>query len=170
MIELEEHKAHRYKLSFGIITVSSTRTPQNDETGKLIRDIVTGEGFTVTFYTIVKDNVAQIRNAFFIGIKNADVLIFNGGTGISLYDLTPEALVPYLKIIVGFGEAFRNISYGDIGSSSILSRAFAGVYGKNMVFALPGSPKACELALRKLIIPEVHHIYYEITKERTNQI
>lgn len=163
---MEEHKLHRYNLTFSVITVSSTRTKENDESGKLIMDIIEKSGYRVTHYEIVKDDIIQIRRAFFNSIHYSDVLIFNGGTGISKLDQTPEALVPYLKVLPGFGEIFRLLSFNEIGTSAIMSRAIAGIYNEKTVFLLPGSPNACKMAVEKIILNEINHIYYEINKEK----
>jgi len=163
---MEEHKAHSYDLTFSVITVSTTRTKENDASGKTIIDLIEKQKYRVTHYEIVKDDIVQIRKAFFNSITRSDVIIFNGGTGISKLDQTPEALTPYLKILPGFGEIFRLLSYNDIGTSAIMSRALAGIYENKIVFLLPGSPNACKLALEKIILNEVNHIFYEINKEK----
>ncbi|MEL9999232.1 MAG: MogA/MoaB family molybdenum cofactor biosynthesis protein [Thermoplasmata archaeon] len=162
---MEEHKKHEYKLKFSVVTVSSTRTEKDDESGKIIMEIIKKNGHEVKNYTIVKDNVTEIREALLNFSKKSDVIIFNGGTGISKYDLTPEALSPYLKIIPGFGEIFRLLSYQEIGVTAMMSRAIAGIFDGKVIFAIPGSPKACQLATEKIIMKEINHIWYEINKE-----
>ncbi|MGC8663721.1 MAG: MogA/MoaB family molybdenum cofactor biosynthesis protein [Thermoplasmata archaeon] len=163
---MEEHKSHKYNLSFSVITVSSTRTKMNDESGKIIMQLLQDFKYKLLHYEIVKDDISQIRRAFFYSLNKSDVIIFNGGTGISKTDQTTEAISPFLKVIPGFGEIFRFMSYQDIGTSAIMSRAMAGIYEDKIVFLLPGSPKACKLAVEKIILNEINHIYYEINKEK----
>ncbi|MGC8610786.1 MAG: MogA/MoaB family molybdenum cofactor biosynthesis protein [Thermoplasmata archaeon] len=161
---MEDHKLHSYKLNISVITVSSSRTKENDESGKIIIEYIRNSHHNLKFYDIVKDDIYEIRKKFFEYIEESDVLIFNGGTGISKYDLTPDAISPFLKILPGFGEIFRYLSYQEIGSSTIMSRALAGTYKDKIVFLLPGSPKACKLAMEKIIINELNHIHYELIK------
>ncbi|MGC8992428.1 MAG: MogA/MoaB family molybdenum cofactor biosynthesis protein [Thermoplasmata archaeon] len=161
---MEYHKLHSYKLNISVITVSSSRTKENDESGKIIIEYIKNSHHNLKFYDIVKDDIYEIRKKFFEYIEESDVLIFNGGTGISKYDLTPDAISPFLKILPGFGEIFRYLSYQEIGSSTIMSRALAGTYKDKIVFLLPGSPKACKLAMEKIIINELNHIHYELIK------
>ncbi|MGC8996131.1 MAG: MogA/MoaB family molybdenum cofactor biosynthesis protein [Thermoplasmata archaeon] len=161
---MEDHKLHSYKLNISVITVSSSRTKENDESGKIIIEYIKNSHHNLKFYDIVKDDIYEIRKKFFEYIEESDVLIFNGGTGISKYDLTPDAISPFLKILPGFGEIFRYLSYQEIGSSTIMSRALAGTYKDKIVFLLPGSPKACKLAMEKIIINELNHIHYELIK------
>ena len=161
---MEDHKLHSYKLNISVITVSSSRTKENDESGKIIIEYIKNSQHNLKFYDIVKDDIYEIRKKFFEYIEESDVLIFNGGTGISKYDLTPDAISPFLKILPGFGEIFRYLSYQEIGSSAIMSRATAGTYKDKIVFLLPGSPKACKMAMEKIIINELNHIHYELIK------
>ncbi|MDP8011432.1 MAG: MogA/MoaB family molybdenum cofactor biosynthesis protein [Thermoplasmata archaeon] len=163
---MEDHKLHKYNLTFSVITVSTTRTKENDESGKVIIQLIQDAKYKVTHYEIVKDDIVQIRRAFFYSCNKSDVIIFNGGTGISKLDQTPEAIIPYLKILPGFGEIFRFLSYQEIGTSAIMSRATAGIYNDKIIFLLPGSPNACKLAVEKIILNEANHIYYEINKEK----
>ncbi|MGC9126416.1 MAG: MogA/MoaB family molybdenum cofactor biosynthesis protein [Thermoplasmata archaeon] len=162
---MEEHKRHSYRLKFSVVTVSTTRNEKNDESGRLIMDILEKKGIEVSHYSIVKDDILEIRNALFSSAKRSDVIIFNGGTGISKNDVTPEALTPFLRHIPGFGEMFRLLSYQEIGVSAMMSRAIAGIFNGKVVFAIPGSPSACRLAVERIILPEINHIWYEINKE-----
>ncbi len=109
--------------------------------------------------------MVEIRKTLLNFSKKSDVIIFNGGTGISKYDLTPEALTPYLRILPGFGEMFRLLSYQEIGVTAMMSRAIAGIFDGRIIFAIPGSPDACRLAMEKIIMKEINHIWYEINKE-----
>ena len=101
-------------------------------------------------------------------INAVEAIIITGGSGIGYRDVTIETVTPYFtKTIDGFGELFRFLSYTeDVGSKALLSRATAGTIDEQVLFALPGSSKAVELAMAKLILPELHHIHHELTKHR----
>lgn len=161
-----QHKAHAPKVVrvFGL-TVSDTRTPDNDEGGRLIRERVAAAGHTLTGHAIVKDDPEAVREVIrrLVAERGADVLITTGGTGISGRDNTYEAVAGLLdKRIDGFGELFRMLSYQDIGSPAMLSRAVAGLHQGLVIFTLPGSPSAVRLGLDKLIVPELGHLKFEV--------
>ena len=149
-----------------IITVSDTRSFDSDRSGKLIREMLAQAGHQVEAYTIVKDEPAEIE----AGLKQLsdrplDAVIINGGTGIAPRDTTFDALSRLLeKSLPGFGELFRTLSYEEIGSRAIASRAVAGVYKSKLVFSLPGSSNAVKLALQKLILPELIHLVSQLKK------
>jgi molybdenum cofactor biosynthesis protein B len=165
---LEEHKKHAHKsVNCAVITVSTSRTKENDLSGKLIIELLESQDHEVSIYILVKDDIKKIKSIAEEIIKEPGIkaIIFNGGTGISKKDVTIEAITPLLdKILPGFGELFRHLSYEEIGSSAILSRGIAGLSHGKVIFCLPGSPNACELALNKLILPELGHIVYEAEK------
>jgi len=123
----------------------------------------------VTSYEIVKDDKESIQQAVLAGYhrEDVDVVLTNGGTGITKRDVTIEAVSVLLdKEIVGFGELFRMISYlEDIGSSAMLSRAIGGTIGRKVVFSMPGSSGAVRLAMNKLILPELGHITFELHRQ-----
>ncbi|MFO0574440.1 MAG: MogA/MoaB family molybdenum cofactor biosynthesis protein [Polyangia bacterium] len=161
-----QHKAHapRVVRVFGL-TVSDTRTPDNDEGGRLIRERIAAAGHTLTGHAIVKDDPEAVREVIrrLAAERGADVLITTGGTGISGRDNTYEAVAGLLdKRIDGFGELFRMLSYQDIGSPAMLSRAVAGLHKGLVIFTLPGSPSAVRLGLDKLIVPELGHLKFEV--------
>jgi molybdenum cofactor biosynthesis protein B len=142
-----------------IITVSSTRTLENDTSGKAIRDILISAGIPVTHYAIVPDLIETIRSEIFNAMKNSNCIILNGGTGLTNDDCTIEAVLPLLeKKIDGFGELFRMKSYQEIGTSAMLSRALAGTCNGRVIFCVPGSTPAVTLATNDLIVPEITHI------------
>lgn len=144
-----------------VITVSDTRTPQSDRSGQLIQQSLQAVGHSIGAYALVKDEPTQIREQLSALAERPelDALIFNGGTGIAPRDTTYDALECLLeKTLPGFGELFRFLSYQEIGSRAIASRAVAGVYRGKLVFSLPGSTKAVQLALEKLILPELVHL------------
>lgn len=149
-----------------IVTVSDTRTVETDTSGQCIRDLAEAAGHTVVDYHIVKDEPEQVSRAleeFSAGL--ARILIFNGGTGISRRDRTFDVLSGALeKTLPGFGELFRMLSYQEIGSAAMMSRATAGVYRGTVVISTPGSTNAVRLAMEKLILPEIQHLAWEITR------
>jgi len=148
-----------------IITVSSTRTKDNDTSGKAIGEILTAAGIHIEHYTIVPDRIEAIRSEIFLALRNSNCIIINGGTGLTYDDCTIEAVIPLLdKKIDGFGELFRLKSYEEIGTSSMLSRALAGTCNGKAIFCIPGSTPAVTLATRKLIVPEIAHILSHANK------
>ncbi len=151
-----------------IITVSDTRDKNTDKSGKLIKDFLEEHGHKVSSYIIVKDERELIEKALHKGIENeeVEVIVTNGGTGIAPRDVTIEAVESLIdKEISGFGELFRMLSYTeDIGSAALLSRAVAGVARKTAIFSTPGSSGAVNLAMRRLIIPEITHVAAELKK------
>jgi molybdenum cofactor biosynthesis protein B len=150
-----------------VLTVSDTRTEANDTGGQAIRQLLEAAGHSVSGHTIVKDEAEQVTTV--VGKQLADaatqVVITTGGTGISARDTTFEALTAlFEKRLDGFGELFRMLSYNEIGSSAMMSRATAGTVGRKAIFVLPGSPAAVRLAMEKLIVPELGHILQQLTK------
>jgi len=150
-----------------VITCSDTRTPDTDTSGQLIHRLLKEQGHHVAAYHVVKDEPAQIKSRIAEGLANEEVqaIIINGGTGISKRDSTFEAVDAMLeKRLVGFGEIFRYLTYQDIGSSAIMSRATAGIIKGRVLFSTPGSENAVRLAMEKLILPELGHLVKELTK------
>lgn len=142
------------------VTISDTRTPTNDESGRRLRDLLANAGFTLGEHRIVPDEPAALRSLLQAVAEQdlADAVISTGGTGIAPRDQTVEALEPLLeKRLDGFGEAFRRLSFDQIGARSILSRAIAGTVRGRFVAALPGSPRAVELGVEALLIPVLEH-------------
>ena len=163
-----EHKSHAPK-SIGcmVITCSDRRTPDTDTSGQLIQKLLKEQGHTVTAYHLVKDEPTQIKDRIQEGLANEAVqaIIINGGTGISRRDSTFEAVDAMLdKRLDGFGEIFRYLTYQDIGSPAIMSRATAGIIKGRVLFSTPGSENAVRLAMEKLILPELGHLVKELTK------
>lgn len=152
-----------------IITISDTRTEETDKSGKLLKELLIEENHQVTAYEIIKDDKESIQQAVLAGCQqeDVDVVLTNGGTGITKRDVTIEAVEALLdKEIVGFGELFRMISYlEDIGSAAMLSRAIGGTIGRKVVFSMPGSTGAVRLAMKKLILPELGHITFELHRQ-----
>ena len=159
-MSVHEHKQHaRTNLKVGVITASDTRTPDTDESGRLIRMLFEGAGHQVTYYEILPDDREKLSAAIVENLPNLDAIVINGGTGISARDDSTEIVKSLIdKELDGFGEIFRMLSFQQIGSAAIMSRAIAGVRKGKLVVALPGSPDACKLAMDQLIIPEIGHI------------
>lgn len=150
-----------------VLTISDTRTEETDVGGRLICSLLCAEGHVVTDKRIVRDDPAIVRAAVEEQIRAPGVqaIITTGGTGISSRDTTFEAIDGLLeKRLDGFGELFRMLSYQEIGSAAMLSRATAGIAGGRIVFCLPGSEAAVRLAMTKLVMPELGHLVREVSR------
>lgn len=149
-----------------VVTCSDSRDESKDESGRVLRELLEGEGHSVSGYRVIKDEPESIRAMLKEARESgARAVIFNGGTGIGRRDSTVETLQGlFEKTLPGFGELFRMLSYKEIGSAAMMSRATAGTYQGMIVFSLPGSPKAVKLALQKLILPELGHAVRELTR------
>ncbi|MDB5107321.1 MAG: molybdenum cofactor synthesis domain protein [Candidatus Binatus sp.] len=159
-MSVTEHKRHAVaNLKVAVITASDSRTPETDESGKVIRQMFETAGHQVSFYEILPDEPQRISAAIAIHLPNVDAVVVTGGTGISSRDHTADVVKSLIeKELEGFGEIFRMLSYNQIGSAAFMSRAIAGIRHKKFIAALPGSPGACKLAMEKLILPEIGHI------------
>lgn len=148
-----------------VLTVSDTRTPSTDKSGQLMQNRITAAGHRVGHYQILKDEPAQIAEQVrhLAAIAEIQAILLNGGTGIAPRDTTYEAISALLtKELPGFGEIFRQLSYAEIGSRAIASRAIAGIHTQSLkstlIFSVPGSSKAVQLAMDALILPELVHL------------
>jgi len=157
-----EHKKHApCKVSIGIITVSTTRALVDDGSGNWISEQVQKEGHDVVYHRVITDDAELIAATVREVIQNErpQVILMNGGTGITKKDVTIEAVNPmFTKTLTGFGPLFAKLSFDEIGSAAFLSRATAGVFEDTVVFCMPGSLNACKLACRELIFPELGHL------------
>jgi molybdenum cofactor biosynthesis protein B len=146
------------------VTVSDTRTPQTDVNGQYLRGAVEAAGHIVHSTRIVRDEPAEVESALDqLAAADVQLVLFNGGTGISQRDRTFDVLSAKLeKTLPGFGELFRMLSYEQVGAAAMLSRATAGVYRGKVVVSTPGSPAAVKLAWEKLIAPEIQHLAWEL--------
>jgi molybdenum cofactor biosynthesis protein B len=156
--------AHR-TIACAILTVSDTRTPDTDRSGQLIQTLLSDGQYIITDYAIVKDEPEEIRDRVehLCDQNDLDAIILNGGTGIAPRDTTYDAIEALLdKILPGFGELFRMLSYEEIGSRAMASRAIAGVRNSTLIFSLPGSTNAVMLAMQKLILPELVHLTHQM--------
>jgi len=150
-----------------VITCSDTRTAETDTSGQLIQRLLKENGHAIAAYRLAKDEPSRIKERIAEGIANEAVqaIIINGGTGISRRDSTFEAVDAMLeKRLEGFGEVFRYLTYQEIGSPAIMSRATAGIIKGRILFSTPGSENAVRLAMEKLILPELGHLVRELTK------
>jgi molybdenum cofactor biosynthesis protein B len=169
MSAYDEHQraAEQIVARCAILTLSDTRNQSTDKSGARIRELLTADAHAVTHYEVLRDEpeLLSARLAALLARDDVDVILTNGGTGISRRDAT----VPVIERVIesplpGFGELFRMLSWEQIGSGAMLSRALAGVAQGKVLFAMPGSTKAVELAMTKLILPEVRHILRELRK------
>jgi len=150
-----------------ILTVSDTRTAATDKTTPRIAELLAIAGHLVVHRHLIPNDLIAIRDTTtrLLRETNVDVIITTGGTGISRADQTVDALQPLAQYeLPGFGELFRALSFAEIGSSAILSRAFAAVASGKLIFALPGSLSAVELAMDRLIVPELRHLLDQLKR------
>ncbi len=148
-----------------VLTISDTRTADTDASGDAIARALTSAGHDVAGRRIVRDDPATVREIVRAESRNVPVIVTTGGTGITARDSTYEAISALLdKRLDGFGELFRMLSYEQIGSAAMLSRACAGSIGTTAIFALPGSEQAVKLAMDKLILPEIGHVVRELQR------
>ncbi len=156
----KKHKESDLKGNFAVVSVSSTRTLKEDDAGDLMVEIIEKAGHKVVHRTIVKDDITMIKKDIdnILAMKNVDAIMTSGGTGIAKKDVTIEAVKPFDKEITGFGILFTTLSYEKVGTVSMISRATAGIKNDKAIFCVPGSPRACKLALEKLILEEIGHI------------
>jgi molybdenum cofactor biosynthesis protein B len=164
----EDHHAHSLTdVRCAVLTVSDTRSNEDDTSGKAVMQLLEEGGHDPVYMGIVPDDMDAIRMRVETILQDANVqaLVIDGGTGVGGRDVTIEAVESLIdKQLPGFGELFRTLSYEEIGSGAIMSRAIAGVTNGKPVFCIPGSEKACRLAVSKLIAPELGHIMWEVNR------
>jgi len=163
----EHRRDQRAEAICALLVTSDTRRPGTDETGKTAVRLLEQEGHSVAAYKIVGNDTAQIQEAVkgFLDDDGIQVIITSGGTGIGLKDKTVDAVSALLeKRMDGFGELFRRLSYEEIGDAAIISRATAGVARGKLVFCLPGSRGAMELGLRRIVLPGLGHMLWELSR------
>ncbi|HLV35823.1 MAG TPA: molybdenum cofactor biosynthesis protein B [Spirillospora sp.] len=164
---------HRQRAGSGpvttaIVTVSDSRTPETDKNRQYLEARLTELGHRVAAYRLIKDEPDQVAAALeeLAAMPDVQIILFNGGTGISPRDTTYDVISRYLeKTLPGFGELFRLISYQEIGPAAMFSRATAGVYRQTLVVSMPGSSGAVRTAMEKLILPEINHLAWEIVRK-----
>jgi len=163
---LKSHKASApTTVDVAVVSVSSTRSLKEDKAGHWIAKTAAKEGHRVVYHQVVKDDADLIRGTFLdlVAIRNVRAILVTGGTGLSDADVTIEAVKPLLeKELTAFGVLFTQLSFDQIDSAAIMSRAVAGRIGRAMVFCMPGSLNACKLACKELIFPEIGHMVRHI--------
>jgi molybdenum cofactor biosynthesis protein B len=161
-----EHAKGGGPIPVAIVTVSDSRTPETDTNEHFLRPQIEAAGHRVAAYRLLKDEPDDVAAALDeLAGGEVRVILLNGGTGISTRDTTFDAVSRKLeKTLPGFGELFRMLSYEQVGAAAMLSRATAGVYRGTVVISTPGSPAAVQLAWEKLILPELQHLAWEVTR------
>jgi molybdopterin adenylyltransferase len=161
-VSTEEHKSKAPRhLTLGIVTISTTRTLDTDKSGLWIKKRAEKEGHQVVFHRVIADDSDKIVQTVLNVIRheNPQALLLTGGTGISPTDVTIEAVRPLFdKELTAFGPIFSHLSFEEIDSAAIMSRATAGIISQTVVFCMPGSLAACKLACKSLIFPELGHL------------
>ncbi len=160
------HKKESICVSVMVVTISDTRTKETDKSGQKMLELLE-QRHQVVAYEIVKDDEQAIEHVVRQGCKDphVQVILMNGGTGIAKRDRTFDILQGQIeRPIPGFGELFRMLSYEEIGSAAMLSRASAGIIQETVIFSIPGATNAVSLAMEKLILPELSHIVREMNK------
>lgn len=150
-----------------VITLSDTRNESTDKSGQAIKDLLVGAGNEVSRYHIIRDEPVELKKLLdeLLSAATVDAILTNGGTGISRRDQTISVVEKNIeRDLPGFGELFRMLSWEQVGSAAMLSRAIGGVSKGKLIFAMPGSTKAVELAMTRLILPELKHIIAELRK------
>jgi molybdopterin adenylyltransferase len=167
MGHLDHKEVSPKSVNCAVITISDSRTEETDESGKFLKDKLTAAGHKVLFYALLKNDVAAIQKTFADLMLRTElqVVITTGGTGASRRDVTIETVTPLLdKKLDGFGELFRYLTFQEIGTTSVMSRAMAGVIQGKVIISLPGSLNAVTLALEKIILPEIGHMVREASR------
>jgi molybdenum cofactor biosynthesis protein B len=173
----ESHEQHREAarsetVRCALVTVSDTRVAAEDESGALMQDRLEAVGHEVVRREIVPDDQSRIASLLddLTQALEVDAILLSGGTGISARDGTYEVVDDFIeRDLPGFGELFRVLSYDEVGAAAMLSRATAGVCRNRLVFSMPGSTNAVELAMDELIVPELQHLVWEVRRQDTDQ-
>ena len=161
-----EHRKEAVKgVRCAVLTISDTRKPETDVSGRTIVELLEADGHVVAKRQILRDEPKDVHGAVLGQLGGVDAIITTGGTGITSRDSTYEAVVGlFEKRLDGFGEIFRMLSFNDIGSAAMLSRACAGIARGTAIFILPGSENAVRLAMSRLILPELGHVVRELRR------
>lgn len=164
----EHRRDQKVEAVIALMVTSDTRTLETDETGKKALHLLEEEGHKVAEHIVVGNDTARIREAFegFLEDDRIQVIITSGGTGVGMRDKTVDAVSGYFdKRLEGFGELFRRLSYEEIGVAAMISRAVAGVADGKLIFCLPGSSGAMETALKRIILPALGHMLWELKRK-----
>jgi len=168
-VTVESHRANAATAALGVasVAVTDSQTPETDRNGPLVRELGEAAAHVVAVQKLVRNAVSAVQEELqdLLARDGVDAIVFCGGTGFSPRDLTVEAVRPFLeREVEGFGELFRALSFAEIGSAAMMSRALGGVARQRAVFCLPGSPKAVRLALERLILPEIGHLLGQVRR------
>jgi len=165
----QEHlqSAKEIRADCAVITLSDTRDESTDKSGARIKELLTEAGHSIALYRVIRDEPRMFGDLLreLLADPKINAILTNGGTGISKRDATVAVVESHLdQRLPGFGELFRMLSYEQVGSGAMLSRAAGGIANGKVIFAMPGSTKAVELAMTRLILPEIQHLLYELQK------
>lgn len=165
-MSVEEHKKKAQALGplrCAVFTISDVRKEDEDVSGKKMVELISASGHQMVAYQVVPNDATRLKAVLEEKLSgDADLILTSGGTGLSRRDQTIEVVTPLLdKVLPGFGELFRFLSYQQMGSAALMSRALLGLARGKIVACLPGSPQAVELAVEKLILPEIQHLLWE---------
>jgi molybdopterin adenylyltransferase len=163
----DHKKLDNKNIGCAVLVTSDSRTEETDESGKLIKQRLLDKGHQVVHYCILKNDATMLKNKINELIKQdtVQVIITSGGTGLSHKDVTVDTIQPMLeKKLDGFGELFRQLTYQELGTASIMSRATAGVVNGKIIICFPGSLGAATLAMDKIILSEIGHLVREATR------
>jgi|YelNatPaOPRAMG01_1025707.scaffolds.fasta_scaffold02960_4 molybdenum cofactor biosynthesis protein B len=164
-VHTHNHVSSKRDPVFSILTCSSTRVEGNDESGNALQDILKNSGFEIADKRIVRDDFSEIKSTVKRMIEKCDILLITGGTGITKYDVTIEAVRSISqKEMTGFMVQFQQRSFEEVGTAAMLSGASGFIVDRKAVFCLPGSPNAASLGLKDLILPEARHIIHELDR------
>ncbi|MFC1921307.1 molybdenum cofactor biosynthesis protein B [Chloroflexota bacterium] len=167
MSHIEHKKEAPVSVSVALLTISDSRTEETDESGKLLKKKLTDAGHRIAAYALIKNDITAVKEMIgeLLDEEEVQVIITGGGTGLSHRDITVETVSAMLeKKMDGFGELFRSLSYQEIGTAGMMSRAVAGVIKGKVIICIPGSIGATELAAEKIILPEIGHMIREATR------
>ncbi len=164
----DQHRAYAPKsIRSAVLTVSDSRTEETDSSGQLIQERLESAGHEVSDRLVIPDDPEAIRAAVLRQVSRPDIdaVIITGGTGVSPRDVTPDTVEPMLeKVLTGFGELFRMLSFEEIGPAAVLSRALAGTAERTVIYVMPGSSGAVRLGMDRLILPEVAHVVGQLRR------
>lgn len=162
---MHDHRIGGFKGKFGVLVCSSTRNADNDEAGQTIMSLLRNSGHEVSGYKVVKDDPELIKRNVLEFLQTSDAVVISGGTGITKHDITTDTVSSIAEYeLKGFGHVFALLSYEEIGTSAVLSRASAYVVNRKPVFCLPGSPRGAGMGINKIILKEIDHIHHELNR------
>ena len=166
--ESHRQQAGRGPVTLALVTVSDTRTYETDTNRLYLEARLAQDGHHIAAYRLIRDEPDQVAAALdeLSALPAVQIVLFNGGTGISPRDTTYDVVAARLeKTLPGCGELFRRISFQEVGAAAMLSRATAGVYRGTLIISVPGSPNAVQTAVERLILPEINHLAWEIARK-----